>query len=126
MNRLLVLSLLAALAAACGGGSGSTPPPGTGTGAATGPADAQVFVLRATDRDQYQPATVTARVGTLTLSLRSGGVPHDLQFAEKAFGGISAVSGDAAKSTTLHFDKPGTFDFECTIHPGMAGRVVVS
>jgi plastocyanin len=117
--------LLAALLAACGGQSDSEPEPGTGTGTAEGPADAQTFTIHGTDADTFDPATVQAKVGELTLSLSNGGVPHNLMFDDKAFKGIPVVNGSGTKSTVLTFDRPGTYTFECTLHPGMSGRVVV-
>ena len=125
MKLLLPVVLLAGLLGGCGGQSDSTPEPGTGTGTADGPADAQTFTISGTDADAFDPATVQAKVGRLTLALRNGGVPHNLVFDDKALKGIPVVSGSAAKSTVLTFNRPGTFTFECTLHPGMAGKVVV-
>jgi plastocyanin len=125
VKRLLVLLALVPTAA-CGSPSDQNAlSPGTGTGTAEGPAEAQTFLLHGNDRDQFVPATVDAKVGKLTLTLQNGGVPHNVTFAEKALTGISAVSGSATKSTVLTFDKAGTYDFVCTIHPGMSGKVVV-
>ncbi|MCA1713145.1 MAG: cupredoxin domain-containing protein [Actinobacteria bacterium] len=125
MKRLLVL--LALLAAACGSPSAeNAPPTGSGTGTADGPASAQTFLVRGNDRDQFVPATIAAKVGTLDLTLQIDGVPHNLTFSDKALPSIPTLSSGAKKSTTLTFDKPGTYDFECTIHPGMTGKVVVS
>jgi len=124
-RRALAPLLLAGLLAGCGGQSDSTAAPGTGTGTADGPADAQTFTIRGTDADRFDPATVQAKVGRLTLTLQSGGVPHNLMFDDPALHGISAVSGTATKSTALVFDRAGTYTFECTLHPGMTGRVVV-
>ena len=129
MQRLpLVLSavVLAGLLAGCGDTSDSKPDPGTGTGTADGPAQAQTFLIRGTDADAFDPATVQAKVGRLTLTLRNGGVPHNLMFDDKALKGIAVVSGSATKSTVLTFDRTGTYTFECTLHPGMAGKLVVS
>ena len=125
MKRLLVL--LALTAAACGSPSDQNEvEPGTGTGTAEGPADAQTFLLRGNDRDQFVPATIEAEVGRLTLTLQNAGVPHNVDFQDEALPGISAVSGSGTRSTVLTFPKAGTYVFECTIHPGMAGKVVVS
>jgi plastocyanin len=110
--------------AACGGSH--APRPGGGIGTATGPATAQVFTIHGNDRDQFVPQTVLAKVGVLTLTLRNGGVPHDLQFQKPGLPGISVVSGSGTKSAVITFSEPGTYAFVCTIHPGMAGKVVVS
>jgi plastocyanin len=125
VKRLLVLVLPCLLLTGCGGESDSTPAAGSGTGTTEGPADAQTFTIRGTDADAFSPATVQAKVGTLTLTLQNGGVPHDLVFKDKGLPGIAAVSGAATRSTVLTFRRTGTFQFVCTIHPGMAGKVVV-
>jgi plastocyanin len=125
--RLAALLLAAGTALATAACGGSHAPKGAGgTGTAAGPPGAQVFTIHGNDRDQFLPQTVQAQVGVLTLRLQNGGVPHDLVFADRALPGISAVSGTGTKSTRLTFTQPGTFAFECTIHPGMDGRVVVS
>jgi plastocyanin len=121
--RLLLLAALW-LAAACGGSH--APKSGGGVGTADGPAGAQTFTVHGNDRDQFVPQTVQAKVGTLTLALQNGGVPHNLTFKDSALPGIGVVSGTGTKSTTLTFRSAGTFVFECTIHPGMEGKVVVS
>lgn len=125
--RPLVLLAAASLAAtaACGGGS-SSPKGAGGQQSAAGPATAQAFTIRGNDRDEFSPQAVAAKVGVLTLTLKNGGVPHNLTFKDSAFPGIATVSGDQTKSTTLTFSKPGTYVFECTIHPGMEGKVVVT
>ncbi len=125
MRRLLPV-LLVGVVGLTGCGGSHAPTGGGGTGAAAGPASAQTFTVRANARDQYVPQTITATVGTLTLSLHTGGVPHDLRFRTSGLPGIGTVSGDVTKSTTLTFTAPGTYVFECTIHPGMEGKVVVS
>jgi plastocyanin len=109
--------------AACGGSH--APKAGGGTGTTSGPADAQTFTMHGNDHDQFVPQTLTARVGRLTLTLRNGGVPHNLTFRDPALHGIGVVSGAESKSATLTFDKPGTYAFVCTIHPGMDGKLVV-
>ena len=126
LPRPLLLALPALAMTACGGGSHATAAQGAGSAAATGPATAQTFTIHGTDRDQFDPGTVAAKVGTLTLTLSNGGVPHNLTFKDPALTSISTVSGAATKSAKLTFDKPGTFTFECTIHPGMVGKLIVS
>jgi plastocyanin len=117
-----VVPLLAT--ASCGGSH--APKPGGGIGAAAGPADAQTFTIMGNDRDQFVPQTVTAKPGVLTLTLRNGGVPHDLTFDDHSLPGIGVVSGSATKSVTVTLRRPGTYVFQCTIHPGMEGKLVIS
>jgi len=123
MRPLALLAVLT-LAAACGGSH--APKDGGGVGTATGPAEAQVFTIHGNDRQQFEPQTVQAKVGKLTLTLRNGGVPHNLTFRTAGLPAIGTVSGAATKSATLTFTAPGTYAFTCTIHPGMDGKVVVS
>jgi plastocyanin len=127
ISTALLLGGLALVAVAgCGGESHSSPKPAGGTAAASGAAAAQTFTVHGNDRDQFQPGTIEAKVGTLTLTLQNGGVPHNLTFKDKALPTIGAVSGAATRSARLVFDKAGTYVFECTIHPGMEGKVVVT
>lgn len=121
-SRLLVVLALIAVAG-CGGSH--APKAGGGTGTTSGPDDAQTFTVHGNDDDQFVPQTITARVGTVTLTLRNGGVPHNLTFQDRSLHGIGVVSGAQSKSTTVTFDRPGTYAFVCTIHPGMDGKVVV-
>jgi plastocyanin len=123
VKRLAALTVALAVAG-CGGSH--APRPGGGVGTTEGPADAQVFTIHGNDRDQFVPQTVQARVGVLTLALRNGGVPHNLVFQSGGLPAIGVVSGSGVKSTRLTFTAPGTYDFVCTIHPGMDGKVVVS
>jgi plastocyanin len=122
--RLVVLGTALSLVAACGGSH--APKSGGGVGTAAGPAGAQEFTIHGNDRDQFVPQTVRAQVGTLTLTLQNGGVPHDLTFKNGGLPAIGVVSGSGTKSARLTLTEPGTYVFECTIHPGMEGTLVVS
>lgn len=127
---LLVLPL--ALAACGGGGSGAAsggggPNRSSGTVAAQGPADAQTATVAGTRKLTFSPSTVTARAGTVELTLsNSDGVPHDLQFSDASVGKDIPVTATGSSTGTYTFAKPGTYTFVCTLHPGMQGKVVVS
>jgi plastocyanin len=124
--RSLVLITAVTLTAVTACGGSHAPKGAGGVGTAGGPPAAQTFLVHGNDRDQFVPQTVEAKVGTLTLTLQNGGVPHNLTFATTGLPGIGTVSGAATKATTLTFTAPGTYAFRCTIHPGMDGRIVVS
>ncbi len=110
---------------ACGGGSATQ---STGAAAAAaGPPDAQTVTIDGTDMLKFVPATINAKVGTLTITLgNSGQVSHNLVFDDAARPAIGTVTGGKQLSATYTFTAPGTYDFVCTFHGGMDGQVVVS
>jgi plastocyanin len=116
-RHLLVPALLlaAALLAGCADNgdrrndAASDPP-------ATGVSDVVVKDIR------YSPASIQVPVGTeVTWSFQDGQVPHNIQ-------GDGWGSGAPQRSGTFRhtFDRPGTYDYTCTLHSRMAGRVVVT
>lgn len=124
-RRLAALLVAGAVLSGC---AGAQPHPRTGgTVQATGPADEQTATVVSVDGLRYDPSSVQARVGTLTLTHRNDSpVPHDLAFTDDGLGAIATVTAGQSRSTTLTFDTPGTYDFLCTFHPGQVGEVVVS
>jgi plastocyanin len=110
--RLLLPLLAAALLAACSGGGGDNPADVT-------PVKTSQVVAKDT---RFNPATIEVPAGTeVTWSFQDGGTPHDVT-------GDGWKSGKAqAKGSYRHtFDRPGTYDYRCTLHSGMKGRVVVT
>lgn len=134
LSRRPTAVLLTALAigalAACGGPSsneGAANDGAAASAAATGPADAQTVTIDSTDQERYRPAIVTAEVGTLTLTLgNSGQSSHNLVFDDASLPKIGTVTGGKQLSATYTFTAAGSYDFVCTFHGGMAGKVVVS
>jgi plastocyanin len=51
-------------------------------------------------------------------------VPHAVAGTERVFKGSKAF--DTNGSYSLTFDRPGTYDYFCSIHPVMTGQVVVT
>lgn len=67
----------------------------------------------------FSPATVTiAKGGTVTWTNKDS-TTHTVTFAD----GSSDLAGGATFSKT--FNDAGTFDYHCSIHPSMTGKVVV-
>jgi plastocyanin len=108
----LLLPLLAAVAlAACAGG-------GDGDAAAATPVQTGEVVAK---DNRFDPAAVEVAAGTtVSWSFQDGSTPHN-------------VKGDGFESETMssgtfrhRFDTPGTYDYRCTLHGGMDGRVVVT
>jgi len=117
LRRLLRASLVAVAGmavAACGGADQSGPRSATPAG---GEAGAAVIVADMS----FSPAEIRSRVGdTVVWSWDDGPVEHDVDFAD---GPASRRQRTGTWRRT--FDRPGTYDYVCTLHPGMTGRVVV-
>jgi plastocyanin len=119
-HRLLSASLLSAsllsvaLLAGCSGGSAQ--------GSASSEAPAKGVTEVAAKQSKFTPAAIEVPAGTkVTWTLADGSVPHDVK-------GDGFHSGEPQTSGTYSytFDKPGTYEYACTVHPQMTGRVVVT
>jgi plastocyanin len=107
---LLAAALLAGCAAGGGQGQASSDPPAKGV---------TTVVAKHT---RFSPAAIEVPAGTeVTWSFQDGPVPHNVE-------GDGWESGDPQRSGTFRrtFDQPGTYDYACTLHPQMTGRVVVT
>lgn len=123
MNRLAPLALVPLLVVGCT----STKAKSTGSLSTTGDAGAQVVTVDLTSALSFVPNTVTAKIGTVTFTVsNTGQVPHNMEFGDKALGKTATVNGKTSTTLKVVFDKAGTFTFQCTFHPGMTGKVVVS
>jgi plastocyanin len=72
---------------------------------------------------KFNPASVTVSAGDTVTWTNEDSVGHDVTgdgFKSGDPGGLQ--NGDTFKHT---FPKAGTFDYVCTVHPGMAGSVKV-
>lgn len=122
---LLVLALGLGGLAACGGGDDGGDAGGPAV-AASGPPDAQQVRIDGTPELAFEPDRVTARPGTLTITLGiRGGTPHDLAFEDRSLPVIPTTTAGRTASQTYTLTS-GTYDFVCTLHPGMDGVLVVS
>jgi plastocyanin len=111
-SRRYIVSLSAFLTLlACSGDDGPSEP-------TDGEADASVAV----QNNLFNPSAVTVPVnGTVAWQWNSGGVAHNVTFAD------GSTSGDRTSgSFERTFSTAGAFNYQCTIHPGMAGRVDVA
>ena len=114
-TRLASLALAAALAACGGGGDDGGP---------SGPSPSANVTVDATAQLTFTPATVTITAGR-TVTFRFSSVPHNVLFdaLTGAPGSIPAPTSNASVART--FPTAGTYPYECGLHPGMAGTVVV-
>lgn len=124
-TRFISASLVFALAA-CGGGTGPygggttnqnppppPPPPVSGT------------TVNATPSIAFSPAALTINAGQ-TVTFAFGSVGHNVTFDSQAAGTPADIPGvNANRSVDRTFSTAGTFQYHCTIHPGMSGSIVV-
>ena len=121
-SRLLAPFMITALGA-CGGYSSPTAPKDTNDNSNQTPV-AQATV-QATPAEQFTPGRVNLTVGG-TVTFAFGSLAHNVFFDNGptgAPGNITAPSSN--KSVTLTFTTKGTYVYNCHIHPGMRGTVVV-
>ena len=108
---VLVVRVAAALVAGCGGkGNRDSDPVALAS---------DTIVLK---DSEFRPNHATVPVGTTVTWQNDDQYPHDVTFDGGPESGM--LDGGAAYERT--FDAAGQFDYECTIHPGMVGRVTVT
>ncbi|PYO47259.1 MAG: hypothetical protein DMD72_10380 [Gemmatimonadetes bacterium] len=121
-TRFISASLVFALAA-CGGGTGPygggttnqnpPPPPPGGT------------TVNATPSIAFTPATLTVDAGQ-AVTFAFGSVGHNVTFDTQAAGTPADIPGiNSGVAVDRTFTTSGTYRYHCTIHPGMAGSIVV-
>ncbi len=74
------------------------------------------------DNFEFTPATITVTVGTKVSWTNRDDMVHTVVAGDKSFRSEALDTGDAFSFT---FEKAGTFDYFCSIHPRMTGRVIV-
>lgn len=70
----------------------------------------------------FTPATLTIAVGDSVTWTNADAVVHTATSTSGAFDSGDLATGE---SYTLTFSAPGTYDYLCTPHPTMTGRIVV-
>jgi plastocyanin len=72
---------------------------------------------------KFNPSEVTVKAGDTVTWTNDDGVGHDVTGDSFKSGDPGALeNGDTFEHT---FDKAGSFDYVCTVHPGMKGTVKV-
>lgn len=70
----------------------------------------------------FEPAEITIALGQSVTWTNNDGAPHGLDFHDGAEGTDLLLPG---AGFSRRFDRPGTYDYNCSIHPFMTGRVIV-
>jgi plastocyanin len=110
---LLALAWAAPPVALAGGGCHG----GTGTVAV----EASSSVVKI-DGCTFAPTVDRVPAGTVVTFLNSGTGPHDITGTQQEWGSPTLEPGE---TWTMGFQKAGVYPYSCSLHPGMAGVVVV-
>lgn len=70
----------------------------------------------------FAPAEITIAPGESVTWTNDDGAPHGLEYNDGAPGTDLLLPG---ASFSRRFARPGTYDYNCSVHPYMTGRVVV-
>ena len=122
----VIAGLSVLLLAACGGGSNSPTGPTNSTGNTNGtgtPAPGANEVI-ATSGSVFNPVSLTVSKGT-TVTFTFESVTHNVTF-DATTGAPANIGNTSSAAVTRTFANSGSFGFQCTLHSGMRGTVVVN
>jgi plastocyanin len=110
---IIALTLLIAALAITGSLAAT---PSTSTKAPAAAAEVRI------DNFTFAPQTVTVPVGTTVHWTNRDDIPHTVASENKSF---RSKALDTDDGFTYTFTKPGTYNYFCSLHPRMTGKVVV-
>ena len=122
LTSLVRRAAIASALSACTSSSYSFAPGGE---PASPPATAHSKTVEALPTIAFNPATVTVGVGD-TVVYAFKGVAHNVFFDRVAGAPADVADGTANANVVRVFAAPGQFVYNCHIHPGMRGTVVVT
>lgn len=96
-----------------------------GSGSYLGPpayADEAAGTVIKIDNFTFTPPTLTVPVGTTVTWVNEDDIPHAIAERTRAFKSKALDTDDKFAYT---FSTPGSFDYFCSLHPHMVGKVVV-
>ena len=83
---------------------------------ATGPVEVKI------DNYSFSPSDIIVKAGTTVTWVNHDDVPHTVKSDEGAF---KSKAMDTDDKLSFTFDKPGVYEYYCSVHPRMMGKVVV-
>lgn len=124
MQRVAWDLVLGAVAAAlvttvCADAVNAAPPSSSSGSLAQAAAVPEVSISNFT----FQPALLIVKAGTKVTWTNRDSTPHTVTSSDKRF--VSSSGLDTNDQYSYLFDKPGTYEYFCSLHPMMVGNVVV-
>lgn len=108
---------------------GASASPSAGAGRNAGTAGVHLGTpsdhIAATDQLVFNPATQTLHVGDIVQWMNTGTLPHTVSFENQPSLTDPSTLGPG-ETWEVKLDEPGTFFYYCSLHPGMAGKLVVT
>lgn len=117
----LVLGVVAAalVTTVCADAVNAAPPSSSSASMAQAAAVPEVSISNFT----FQPALLVVKVGTKVTWTNRDSTPHTVTSSDKRF--VSSSGLDTNDQYSYVFDRPGTYEYFCSLHPMMVGKVVV-
>jgi plastocyanin len=110
-----LLVVVPAIALLAGAGGGSEPDESTLI------VDQMDFTIEIVDF-KFEQSNVSVPRGARVTWLNAGNAPHDATERDKEWQTDILEESD---SETLTFDRPANYDYYCSVHPGMEGKLTV-
>jgi amicyanin len=70
----------------------------------------------------FDPPEITVAAGTTVIWINEDDIPHTVASTAKVF---KSKALDTDQQFSFTFGTPGTYDYFCSLHPHMQGKVVV-
>ncbi len=70
----------------------------------------------------FSPQTLTVPAGTKVTWTNKDDVPHTVTSTDKQFGSRAL---DTDEKFSFTFSTPGTYNYYCSVHPRMLGKIIV-
>jgi len=74
------------------------------------------------DNFTFTPEEITINRGTTVTWVNDDDIPHAIAASNKAF---RSKAIDSEEKFSLTFNEPGTYEYFCSLHPHMQGKVIV-
>ncbi len=121
MRKISKSIVVAAMLGVVGWTSASNPSFVASAATAQSAAQSQEVVVKI-DNFSYMPHDITVAAGTTIKWVNNDDIPHTVVSTTDLF---KSKALDTDDKFSFKFDKPGTYEYFCSIHPKMTAKVIV-